>query len=307
MSPQSSYKHHNTPKRAKLQGTLEYLKSRDLLGQKEGQRSQEDVYHFFKVGHTQAKQIVKSHLDLPHLKAIVDVPEEHLKTDPDARTLANDPRFVENRHGHVKFDIVNATKINDYLERLHRDDPNIMWEVCRQSWVAIAGYAGLEIFGDDSAPRIHKTTIAKRMQDLNWYPHNEVEKAGQNKNTQNQRCKRAQKEVKEGYWASPAFRAKTYCTDKWHFSFQQENCVKIKRKPHHKFAPWTVKEQSNRSRLRVASPNNDYYDLPIITVDEPYKPQKLRNGAVFKKKEPPKQGVIHYIVVISEGYKSPIY
>lgn len=126
MSPQSSYKHHNTPKQAKLRGTLKYLKSRDLLGQKEGQRSREDVYRFFRISHTQAKQIVKSRLNLPHLEAIVNVPEEHLGTDPDARTLANDPRFVENHHGHVKFNIVNATKIDDYLKRLHQDDPNIM-------------------------------------------------------------------------------------------------------------------------------------------------------------------------------------
>lgn len=84
--------HHDTPKRAKVRGVIEFLEHHNLLGQKKGQVNKQQVFDFFGVSGTQGHIIIKSRIEETQMEPIPFDPNG-LGSDPDARTAKNDPRF----------------------------------------------------------------------------------------------------------------------------------------------------------------------------------------------------------------------
>lgn len=133
--------HHDTPKRAKVRGVCQFLEHHQLLGRKKGQVTKEDVFRYFGVNRMQGKKILKCRLDdLDGLEPIPFDPAA-VGSDPDSRTLANDPRFRDPRgrpqvpRGQKrKLRDEGDQQLDDHLEDIDGNGPRPKQAPRRRAW-----------------------------------------------------------------------------------------------------------------------------------------------------------------------------
>lgn len=123
MGTQRGQPHHDTPKRAKVRGTCEFLEQHDRLGQGGNKFPKQEGFDYFGVSSSQGHKILKSRLENDHLELAPAVDEVPLGSDPDALRLNHDPRFQEPRHAPIKSTACqDAQHVNDDLHNTNSPD-----------------------------------------------------------------------------------------------------------------------------------------------------------------------------------------
>lgn len=296
MVNQTGQTHHDTPQRAKVRGVCQFLQHHDLLGRKKGQVTKEDVFKYFGVSRTQGKKIIKCRLDLDDGVEPIPFDPAAVGSDPDSRTLAHDPRFRDNRGRPKKLLDQQVQRLDDYLEDLHENDSQTMWEACRQPMLENLADAGVDL-------EIEPSTLHRRLYTLDWHKRMDTLKEGNAPDDEESRYLRALHEIKYGWWWDPEWRQKVFCTDEWHFGFRTESRARIWRKPHHHNAPWTVKDQARQAQLNSRDPHDHDLRRTIITVAGTRKIRRRRNGKHFVKQPPNAQNTVHCVAMIGLNYK----
>lgn len=125
---------HNTPKRTKVRGVCQFLKSHDLLRRKKGQVTKQQVFKYFGVSRNQGGLIIQCRINDNALKPLLKVEFDLSQySDPDSHRLSHDPRFAQPRHQPTKFSLKDTKKVNRYLENLNETDPDLIYNTTRQS------------------------------------------------------------------------------------------------------------------------------------------------------------------------------
>lgn len=153
-------KHIDSPTRAKLRGSAEVLEHFKLLGKGKHQIAKIELYEYFGVSERTGQRILKDReID------DVDTTKDH-GSDPNSRTLKNDTRIKENRHGKIKFSDEDADKLTAYLKKIIDKGGPEADRLSRASWVEISGRQDVD-----------ESTIAKKMRARGWYSKSDPPKA----------------------------------------------------------------------------------------------------------------------------------
>jgi DDE superfamily endonuclease len=236
--------HYDTPRRAKVRGVFEFLSEKGLIGRKAGQFGKNDVFDFFGVERHAGQDILKNRFTGEEIFDDDIQQAADSCSDPDARTLNNDPRVHDTRGRKRLFTETDRAQIH-HLRELQPYEAN------RLGWQGLAYSAGVTV-----EKQISTKTLKRGLYPIRG--HIEQRKTALEPRVAKARVERARAEAAHGKWKDPAWCRKHVSIDEVHFGFEPEGKRYVLRTPAEAKEWWTVsqvedkKKKKKRKRQREA-------------------------------------------------------
>ncbi|KAH7007958.1 uncharacterized protein B0I36DRAFT_343130, partial [Microdochium trichocladiopsis] len=235
---------HDTPKRAKVRGVLQFLADHHQLRSDSNPSphddnarplySKRDVFRYYGVSKTQGYEWLKTEPlldpDRPDSEEgdrrppspSPDRPPKQRCTDWASRRRTNNINFAENRGHSMAFSFQDGEQLHQWLLHLPEGDK---YQAHRLPWPVAAMEAGLDV-------EAAECTIRRRMamEPFKYHTCNSTVKEGLSDSVKRQRVKYVHQQLKKP-WRDPRWRHNCFSMDEVHFGFQPALTTKVHRRP----------------------------------------------------------------------------